>query len=163
MEIDLDAVEPQVALPHSPDNVVPVREAEGVEIDQVFIGSCTNGRYSDLETAAGFLKGRKVHPRVRLIVAPASREILLKAVRTGVMEGLVGAGATLIPPGCGPCVGTLGGIPSRGERVLSTSNRNFKGRMGNNTAFIYLGSPATAAASAVAGRITDPRRLEGQP
>jgi 3-isopropylmalate/(R)-2-methylmalate dehydratase large subunit len=159
VEIDLSLIEPQIALPHTVDNVVSVQEVEGTEIHQVFLGSCTNGRYSDLEIAAEILKDKKIHPRVRLIIAPASRDILIKAIKTGVMETLIKAGGTLIPPGCGPCVGTLGGIPADDENVLSTSNRNFKGRMGNNRASIYLASPATAAASALLGKITDPRKV----
>jgi 3-isopropylmalate/(R)-2-methylmalate dehydratase large subunit len=159
VEIDLSLIEPQIALPHTVDNVVSVQEVEGTEIHQVFLGSCTNGRYSDLEIAAEILKGKKIHPGVRLIIAPASRDILIKAIKTGIMETLIKAGGTLIPPGCGPCVGTLGGIPADDENVLSTSNRNFKGRMGNNRAGIYLASPATAAASALLGKITDPRKV----
>lgn len=159
MEYDLSKLEPQVAKPHRVDNVVPVREVEGTPINLAFIGTCTNGRLPDLRAAARILAGRKIHPKIRLIVAPASREVLLKALEEGLIWTFVEAGATVIPPGCGPCVGTHLGIPADGEVVISTANRNFKGRMGNANAEIYLASPATVAASAVEGKIADPRRL----
>jgi 3-isopropylmalate/(R)-2-methylmalate dehydratase large subunit len=156
--LDLSALTPQVAKPHSVDNVSPIDEVEGTPIQQGFVGTCTNGRLEDLGIAAGILKGRTVHPDVRFIVAPASKQILLDAIEAGYISTLVEAGAALVTPGCGPCVGTHNGVPSDGENVISTANRNFKGRMGNSNAFVYLGSPATVAASVIEGRITDPRK-----
>ncbi|MET1124650.1 MAG: 3-isopropylmalate dehydratase large subunit [Archaeoglobaceae archaeon] len=157
IRIDASNLAPMVAKPHNVDNVVEVTEVEGVGVDQVFIGSCTNGRLSDLEVAARILKGRKVARNVRLIVAPASRRIYLKALEMGLLRVFVEAGGIVIPPGCGPCVGVHMGVLADGEVCVSTQNRNFKGRMGNPEAFIYLASPATAAASAVKGEIADPR------
>jgi len=159
MEFDLGGLGPMVALPHRVDNVKPVEEVEGTPVQEAVIGTCTNGRLEDLEVAARILSGRRVSPGVRLIVAPASRQVLMEAVRRGIVERLLEAGAALVTPGCGPCVGTHNGVPADGENVISTANRNFKGRMGNANAFIYLASPATVAASAVAGKITDPRRM----
>jgi len=156
--LDLSDLTPQVAKPHAVDNVSPIAEVEGTPIQQGFVGTCTNGRLEDLGIAAGILKGRKVHPDVRFIVAPASKQILLDAIEAGYIQTLVEAGAALVTPGCGPCVGTHNGVPSDGENVISTANRNFKGRMGNSNAFVYLGSPATVAASVIEGRITDPRK-----
>lgn len=158
IEIDVSKLEPQIALPHRVDNVVGISEVKDIPIQQGFIGTCTNGRLEDLEIAANILDGRKIHPRVRLIVAPASKRIYLEAMKKGILEKLINAGATIITPGCGPCVGTHAGVPSDGENVISTANRNFKGRMGNNKAFIYLASPATVAVSCIEGKITDPRR-----
>jgi 3-isopropylmalate/(R)-2-methylmalate dehydratase large subunit len=158
-EFDLSQLTPQVAEPHRVDNVRPVEEVEGTPIQEAVIGTCTNGRLEDLEVAARILAGRRVSPEVRLIVAPASRRVLLDAMEGGVAQRLMEAGAVFVTPGCGPCVGTHNGVPADGERVISTANRNFKGRMGNANAFIYLASPATVAASAVAGKITDPRRM----
>ena len=158
LEFDTSAIGPQIAKPHSVDNVVPIEEVEGTPIAEGVLGTCTNGRLEDFEIAAGILKGRKVHPDVRFIVAPASRQILLDAIEAGYIQTLVEAGAALVTPGCGPCVGTHNGVPSNGENVISTANRNFKGRMGNGNAFIYLGSPATVAASVIEGKITDPRK-----
>jgi 3-isopropylmalate/(R)-2-methylmalate dehydratase large subunit len=152
------SIGPQVAKPHSVDNVSPVEDVAGTPIDQGFLGTCTNGRLEDLGIAASILKGRKIHPDVRFIIAPASRQILLHAIEAGYIQTLVEAGAALVTPGCGPCVGTHNGVPSDGENVISTANRNFKGRMGNAEAFIYLGSPATVAASVIEGVITDPRK-----
>jgi 3-isopropylmalate/(R)-2-methylmalate dehydratase large subunit len=137
---------------------VPVEEAEGLEIQEVLIGTCTNGRLSDLRSAAQLLKNRRVHQDVRLLIVPASRSILQEAIKEGLAEIFLSAGAIVLPPGCGPCVGTHQGIPADGERVLSTANRNFKGRMGNPNAEIYLASPLTCATSAIEGKITDPRK-----
>ncbi len=158
-EYDVSNLDPYVAKPHRVDNGVPVGEVAGTPIQQAVLGTCTNGRLEDLSIAARLLEGRKVHPDVRLIVAPASRQVYLEAMDTGVLKTLVQAGAAVVTPGCGPCVGTHNGIPSDGENVISTANRNFKGRMANNKAFIYLASPATVAASAIKGEITDPREF----
>jgi 3-isopropylmalate/(R)-2-methylmalate dehydratase large subunit len=128
-----------------------------VRLDQAFLGSCTNGRLEDLEIAAAILKGKKVHPETRLIVFPASWEIYLEALRRGILETLIEAGAVVCNPGCGPCLGGHMGLLASKERCISSSNRNFKGRMGSPEAEVYLGSPATVAASAIAGRIVDPR------
>ncbi len=155
---DASAIGPQVAKPHAVDNVSPIEEVEGTPIAEGVLGTCTNGRLEDFAIAASILKGRTVHPDVRFIVAPASRQILLDAIAAGYIQTLVEAGAALVTPGCGPCVGTHNGVPSDGENVISTANRNFKGRMGNSNAFIYLGSPATVAASVIEAKITDPRK-----
>lgn len=157
-EFDISTIEPQVACPHSLDNVKPVSELEGTKIDQAFLGTCTNGRLEDLEIVAKILQGKKVHPEVKFIIAPISKAVFLEAVKKGFIEAFVQAGAVVISPGCGPCVGTHAGIPADKEVVISTANRNFKGRMGNPNAFIYLASPATVAAAAVKGKITDPRK-----
>ncbi|MDR3685974.1 MAG: 3-isopropylmalate dehydratase large subunit [Coriobacteriia bacterium] len=157
LTFDASTIGPQIAKPHSVDNVSPIEEVEGTPIAEGFLGTCTNGRLEDLGVAASILKGRKVHPDVRFIVAPASRQVLLDAIEAGYIQTLVEAGAALVTAGCGPCVGTHNGVPSNGENVISTANRNFKGRMGNSNSFIYLGSPATVAASVIEGKITDPR------
>ncbi|MGM0366107.1 MAG: aconitase family protein, partial [Actinomycetota bacterium] len=159
IKIDCSSLEPMVSKPHTVDNTSTVNELGKVEIDQVFIGTCTNGRLSDLAIAAGILKGRKVASGVRLIVVPASREVYLKALEKGIIEELTRSGAAVMAPGCGPCVGVHEGILGDGEVCLSTQNRNFKGRMGNPNSFIYLCSPATAAWSAVKGYIADPREV----
>jgi 3-isopropylmalate/(R)-2-methylmalate dehydratase large subunit len=159
-QLALDELEPQVALPHTVDHVRPVGEVEDVPIDQAFLGSCTNGRLEDLEAAAQVLRGRRVHPRVRLLVAPASQSVLQQAAKSGALETLAEAGACLLPPGCGPCFGGHGGLLAPHERCIGTHNRNFTGRMGSAQAEIFLASPETVAASAVAGRIADPRELE---
>lgn len=157
--LELERLEPLVALPHRVDNVRPVREVEGIPIDQAFIGSCTNGRLEDLEVAARYLSGRRVHPETRLLVAPASRAIYEESLRRGILQILAEAGATILSPGCGPCFGGHLGLLGEGERCIGTHNRNFQGRMGSPRAEIYLASPATVASSALYGRITDPRRV----
>lgn len=157
LSYDLSKITPQVACPHTVDNVMPVEQAGEILIAQGVIGTCTNGRLEDLRVAAAILKGKKTAPNVRLIVVPASRSILMEAIKTGIIETLLAAGALILPPGCGPCVGGHGGIPADGENVISTANRNFKGRMGNARANIYLASPATVAASVIEGKIVDPR------
>jgi len=158
-EYDVTDLVPQVAKPHTVDNVTSVEEVEGTTIAEGLIGTCTNGRLEDLRAAAAIVKGKKVAKGVRMIVAPASREVMLNALREGLIEVFTEAGASVMCPGCASCVGTHQGIPSDGENVISTANRNFKGRMGNPEAFIYLASPATVAASCLAGKITDPRKV----
>ncbi len=158
VRIDVSGLSPQIAKPHTVDNVSPIEAVEGLGIQQGFIGTCTNGRLEDLEIAASILKGRKVHGDCRLIVAPASKSIFLEAVKKGIVQSIMESGGVFVTPGCGPCVGTHNGVPSDGEKVLSTANRNFKGRMGNTKAEIYLGSPAAVAASVIEGKITDPRK-----
>lgn len=157
MEIDLGEVYPLTAAPHHVDNVRAVSEVEGTTVHQGLIGTCTNGRLEDLREAAGILKGKQVKQGFQLLVIPASREIYLQAVEEGIVTSLVMAGATVLSPSCGPCLGTGQGIPADGFTVISTANRNFKGRMGNKNAEIYLASPATVAWSAITGKITDPR------
>lgn len=159
IDIDAASLEPTVARPHAVDNTIPARELEGTEVQQVYIGTCTNGRLEDLAVAARILEGRQRYPETRLVVAPASRSVLLRAMATGYIETLLRAGAVVLPPGCGACLGLHQGVLGDGESCLTTANRNFKGRMGNPEAYVYLGSPATAAASAVTGRITDPRKF----
>lgn len=156
-EYDASRIVPQLAKPHAVDNNATVEELRGTHIDEAYLGTCTNGRLEDLEIAARMLKGRKVSADVRFIVAPASKDIYLQAMKKGFLSVLVEAGASVVTPGCGPCVGTHNGIPSAGEVVVSSANRNFKGRMGNPESSIYLGSPATVVASAVEGCIADPR------
>lgn len=158
IEIDVSKLEPQVAKPHTVDNVCPISEVLGTPIQQGYIGTCTNGRLEDFQIAAKILKGKKVHRDCRLIIAPASKDILMDMIKDGTLQVLLEAGAASVTPGCGPCVGTHNGVPSDGENVISTANRNFKGRMGNPNAFIYLASPATVAASMIEGKIADPRR-----
>ena len=155
---DLRDIRPVVACPHRVDNVKLATEVEGLKIHQCFLGTCTNGRLSDLEIAAEILQGHKVHPDTRLLVLPASREIYNQAMKAGLLEQLSAAGAIILPPGCGPCLGAHQGVIAPGERCLSTANRNFKGRMGSPEGEIYLASPATVAASAIHGKITDPRK-----
>lgn len=157
LDIELSEIVPSVAAPHEVDNVSRLEDLEGTKIDQAFVGTCTNGRLEDLEEAAKIAEGNKVADDVRFIVAAASQDIYQKASRAGILDTLVEAGAAVIAPGCGPCLGTHNGIPGDDETVISTANRNFKGRMGNESAGIYLGSPATVMASAIEGEITDPR------
>jgi homoaconitate hydratase family protein len=156
---DLGPLEPQVACPHTVDNVKPVAAVAGKPVNQVLIGTCTNGRLEDLEAAAAILAGRKVHPSVRCLVIPASWEVYREALKTGTLAVLADAGCVILNSGCGPCLGAHEGILAAGEVCLSTSNRNFRGRMGHRDSEIYLASPATAAATAVAGRIADPREF----
>lgn len=158
-EYDISNLEPQVAFPHSVDNVKPVTEAKDIKINQVFIGSCTNGRMDDMEITAKILEGKNIHKNVRLIICPASREIYSMAIKRGFFDIFLKAGAVIINPGCGPCLGAHQGIIGDGEVALTTTNRNFKGRMGSTKGFVYLSSPATAAASAVKGKISDPRQF----
>ena len=160
ISIDAAGIEPMVAMPHSVDNVAPVHTLAGIKINQVFIGTCTNGRLEDLAVAATILKNKTCHPNVRLIVAPASKRVLTDAIKAGYVQTLINAGAILVPPGCAACLGLHQGVPGDNEICLSTANRNFKGRMGNPEASIYLASPATAAASAITGEITDPRKIK---
>ncbi|MCP4195696.1 MAG: 3-isopropylmalate dehydratase large subunit [Proteobacteria bacterium] len=156
ISIDASKVTPMVSLPPSPAKARPVDEVEGQQIQAAFIGSCVNGRLEDFHVAAEVLKGKKVHPDVRLIMAPASQNVFLEAVKDGTVATLIESGAVFLPAGCGPCVGTHNGVPGDGEVVISTANRNFKGRMGNPNALIYLAAPSTVAASAIEGKIVNP-------
>ncbi len=157
VEVDVSALEPTISKPHTVDNTAVVSEVAGTKVDQVFIGTCTNGRLEDLRVAASILKGRKRNLRTRLLICPASKGVYLAALAEGLVETFVEAGAAIINPGCGACVGVHAGILGDGEVCLATQNRNFKGRMGNPEGFIYLASPAVAAASAIEGAIADPR------
>ncbi|MBU1879661.1 MAG: 3-isopropylmalate dehydratase large subunit, partial [Chloroflexi bacterium] len=159
IDIDAGQIEPQVAFPHLPENARPVSQAGDVPIDQVVIGSCTNGRLEDLRIAAGLLRGRQVHPRVRCIVIPGTQQVYLDALREGLVESFVEAGAAFSTPTCGPCLGGHMGVLAAGERAVSTTNRNFRGRMGHPESEVYLAGPAVAAASAVAGRIAGPEEV----
>src|SRR5579859_7186141 len=159
VEIDVSHLQPTIACPPDVNNVVPVEEVEHVKIDQVFLGTCTNGRLDDLAIAAHILRGKTIHPRTRMVVVPASREVYLEAMRLGYLEIFARAGASVGTPGCGPCIGRHFGVLAPGERALTTMNRNFTGRMGDPTSEIYLGSPATVAATALTGHITDPREF----
>jgi homoaconitate hydratase family protein len=158
LDYDLAVIPPCVALPDAVDNVKPVTEVEGIAVDQCLIGTCTNGRIGDIEIAARLLRGKMIAPGARLLVLPASRSTLQEAIARGYVATLIEAGATLLPPGCGPCLGAHQGVLAPGEKCLSTSNRNFKGRMGCKDAEIYLASPATVAVSALTGKITNPRK-----
>jgi 3-isopropylmalate/(R)-2-methylmalate dehydratase large subunit len=159
LNIDANEIEPVVACPHTVDNVKLISEVEHQKIDLVYIGSCTNGRLSDIAVAAEILRGKRIARGTRMIICPASSLVLKEIIKKGYFLDLIEAGATFSTPGCSLCVGTLGGVPGNGESVLSTTNRNFRGRMGNNKAQIYLGSPATAAATALCGCIMDPREV----
>jgi 3-isopropylmalate/(R)-2-methylmalate dehydratase large subunit len=161
-EYDVTGMEPQVACPSSPDNVRPVSKVAGMPLDAVFIGSCTNGRIEDLRLAADILRGRKVAPNLHLVVIPATQKMYLQAMREGLLETLAEAGAAVSVPTCGPCFGGHMGLVAAGERIISTSNRNFRGRMGHPDSEVYLASPAVAAASAVAGHIAHPDEIGAQ-
>jgi 3-isopropylmalate/(R)-2-methylmalate dehydratase large subunit len=159
LDFDLSDIVPLVACPHRVDNIKPADKLSSVEIQQCLIGTCTNGRLSDLRIAAEILKGKNICPSVRLLILPASKTIFEQALKEGLIETLVKAGGIVLPPGCGPCLGAHQGVLAPGERCISTANRNFKGRMGCKDAEIYLASPATVAASALKGFITDPREV----
>lgn len=159
VEINIDGMEPQVAAPHLPSNVKPVTEFRDVKIDQAFVGSCTNGRIEDLRTAAEIIKGKKINKDVRMVVIPATPAIYRQAMKEGLLEIFLDAGAVIGPPTCGPCLGGHMGVLAAGERCVSTSNRNFIGRMGHKDSEVYLANPAVAAASAVAGRIASPEEV----
>jgi len=156
-QIDVSDLEPQVSCPHTVDNVKPVSELEKIKINQAFLGSCTNGRYEDMEIAAKILNGKKVHKDVRMIITPASQEVWLKMAKNGISEILIKSGAIITNPNCGACFGAHGGLLAPNEKCISSSNRNFQGRMGSPAAEVYLASPSTVAASAITGEITDPR------
>ncbi len=158
IEVDHSRLEPMVACPHEVENTKPVSEMVGTHLDQVFLGSCANAKYEDLVVAAGVLKGRKIHPGLRMIITPGSKEIMLQAMNSGVLQSLMESGGLVTNPGCGACAGD-GGMLADGEVCLSTANRNFIGRMGSNKSQIYLSSPATLAASALKGYIADPREF----
>ena len=160
IEYDVSGIEPQVALPHSPANTRPVSQVGDIEINQAVIGSCTNGRLDDLRLAARILKGRKVHPEVRCIIIPGSQQVYLDALSMGLIEAFIKAGAVVSTPTCGPCLGGHMGVLAGGERCISTTNRNFVGRMGSPKSEVYLSNPAVAAASAVMGRITSPEEIK---
>lgn len=159
IEYDVSKIEPQVAFPHLPENTRPVSEAGGVKIDQAVIGSCTNGRMEDLRIAAEILDGKKIHPDVRCIIFPGTQEIYMEALKEGLIEVFIAAGAAVSTPTCGPCLGGHMGILASGEKAISTTNRNFVGRMGHPESEVYLASPAVAAASAVKGFITHPEEV----
>jgi len=160
IEIDVSKLEPIVSFPHLPENARPISEAAHIKIDQSVIGSCTNGRIEDLRIAAKILKGRKVHPDVRLIVIPATQEIFMQSIKEGLTEIFVEAGGAVSTPTCGPCLGGHMGVLAEGERAVATTNRNFVGRMGHAKSEVYLASPAVAAASAVLGRLGSPDELD---
>ena len=160
IEFEVSKIEPQVAFPHLPENAKPISEVGYIKIDQSIIGSCTNGRIEDLRIAAEVLKGQQVNPKVRLIIIPATQDIYLQALREGLIDLFISAGAVVSTPTCGPCLGGYMGILAKGERAISTTNRNFVGRMGHPESEVYLASPAVAAASAVVGRIVSPEEVK---
>ncbi len=157
--VDVSTLRPQIAIPHSPDNVVDINKVVGQKVNMAFIGSCTNSRLEDWHAAAQILAGKQIAPGVRLLIAPASKTVFDQGLRDGTVQILSDAGATFITAGCGPCVGTHQGVPGDGEVVISTTNRNFRGRMGNPHSKVYLASPAVVAATAVVGEIIDPAEL----
>jgi len=159
IEYDVSSLEPQVAFPHIPSNTRPVSQVGEIEIDQVVIGSCTNGRLEDLQIAAQILRGRQVHSRLRCIIIPGTQHVYLEALREGLIEAFVNSGAVVSTPTCGPCLGGYMGVLAAGERCVSTTNRNFVGRMGSSESEVYLANPAVAAASAIAGRIASPEEV----
>jgi len=159
MEYDIGNLAPQIAFPHSVDNVSDITAFEGMAINECFLGACTNGRYEDLEVAAEILKGRKIADNVRFLVTPASKDVYLRAIASGLITTLIASGAMVGTPGCSACFGGTGGILGKGERLLTTANRNFRGRVGSPDSEIYLASPAVVAVSAINGCISDPRRL----
>jgi len=159
LKYDLRKIEPKIAFPHTVDNVKPISFASGMEFHQALLGTCTNGREDDLEIAAKILKGKKINPKIRLLVFPASMEVYKEAIDNGTLKTLVDSGAVIMNPGCGPCLGAHEGILAPDEVCISTANRNFKGRMGCKEASVYLASPATVAASALRGLVTDPREV----
>lgn len=163
IKINASKLVPQVAFPHTVDNTRSIGDAKGVRVDQVFLGTCTNGRMEDLKIAARILRGKKRAPQTRLVVVPASRDVYMAAMQSRLLEVFVRAGGIIMGPGCGPCVGVHQGVLGDGEVCLSTANRNFRGRMGNPEGFVYLASPATAAYSAINGKISDPREVFARP
>ena len=160
MVIDLCELEPTVAFPHLPENTKKIGEVGEIKIDQVVIGSCTNGRIGDMRIAAAIMKGKKVHPDVRCIVIPATQRVWLESMREGLLEIFAEAGCVVSTPTCGPCLGGYMGILAKGEKCVATTNRNFVGRMGHVESEIYLASPAVAAASAIAGKIAAPEEVK---
>jgi len=160
IEIDVSKIEPQVAFPHSPQNAKPISKVGSVKIDQSFIGSCTNGRIEDLRIAAEILKGHQVYPEVRLIILPATQDIYLQALEEGLIKIFITSGAAVSTPTCGPCLGGHMGVLAEGERAISTTNRNFVGRMGHPKSEVYLANPAVAAASAIMGKIASPEEVK---
>lgn len=159
LHVDATGLEPQVSCPHAVDNVKPVSEVAGTRVDQVFIGTCTNGRLEDLAAAADILRGERIAPGIRCFAVPASRNVFLEALEAGIVRDLTEAGVTFQSPGCGPCLGAHQGLLGAGEVCFSTTNRNFQGRMGHRDSSVYLGSPAVAAATALYGEIADPRAV----
>lgn len=161
IEIDVSKIQPVVAVPHLPSNVKPVKEINNIAIDQVVIGSCTNGFLEDLRIAAKILKNKKVHPYVRLLIFPATWRIYRRAMKEGLIDTFLDAGSVVNPPTCGPCLGGHLGVLAKGEKCVATTNRNFVGRMGDTKSEVYLANPAVAAASAIKGRITHPDEVLG--
>jgi len=156
-DVDVSGLEPQIAVPYTVDNVKPVSEVAGIKINQAILGSCTNGRYEDLEIAAKILAGKKIQSDVRMLVVPASKKVYLQAMKGGLLETFANAGAILCNPSCGPCYGAHMGLLASQEACIASINRNFQGRMGSDKSRVYLASPAVVAASALTGKITDPR------
>jgi len=159
IEYDVSKLEPQIAFPHLPSNVKPVSQVGDIAVDQVVIGSCTNGRLDDIRTAAGILKGKQVNPNLRCIIIPGTQQVYMDALHEGLIETFIKAGAAVSTPTCGPCLGGFMGVLAAGERCISTTNRNFVGRMGSPKSEVYLSNPAVAAASAVLGKIGSPDQL----